>query len=89
MERVFILLEFPTNVGPTPCVVALEQNEKWVNAMIDVPDAEWTDDATHSKSGGVFVHATSHVLDDVVGVTVVGSERVSSSLTDVVVALSL
>ncbi|GKG48989.1 hypothetical protein Tco_0513136, partial [Tanacetum coccineum] len=31
---------------------------------------------------------TSHVLDDVAEVTVVGSERVSSSLTDVVLALS-
>nr|GFB09463.1 hypothetical protein [Tanacetum cinerariifolium] len=31
---------------------------------------------------------TSHVLDDVAEVTVVGSERVSSGLTDVVVALS-
>ncbi|GJX06339.1 hypothetical protein Tco_0194271 [Tanacetum coccineum] len=31
---------------------------------------------------------TSHVLDDVTEVTVVGSERVSSGLTDVVVALS-
>ncbi|GJW24528.1 putative reverse transcriptase domain-containing protein [Tanacetum coccineum] len=31
---------------------------------------------------------TSHVLDDVAKVTVVGSERVSSGLTDVIVALS-
>ncbi|GKE57906.1 hypothetical protein Tco_1497091, partial [Tanacetum coccineum] len=31
---------------------------------------------------------TSHVLDDVAEVTVVGSERVSSGLTDVIVALS-
>nr|GEV06101.1 hypothetical protein [Tanacetum cinerariifolium] len=81
-------LELPTNVAPTPHVVASEQNEKWVNAMVDGPDAELTDDAAHSKSGGVFVHGTSHVLDDVAGVTVVGSERFSSGLTDVVVALS-
>nr|GEY42610.1 hypothetical protein [Tanacetum cinerariifolium] len=33
-------------------------------------------------------HGTSYVLDDVIEVTVVRSERVSSSLTDVVVALS-
>ncbi|GKA51613.1 hypothetical protein Tco_0744809 [Tanacetum coccineum] len=35
------------------------------------------------------VAGTSHVLDDVVEVTVVGSESVSSGLTDVVVALSV
>ncbi|GKE29504.1 hypothetical protein Tco_1444888, partial [Tanacetum coccineum] len=41
-----------------------------------------------SKSGGVFAQGTSHVFDDVAEVTVVGSERISSGLTDVVVALS-
>ncbi|GJR32801.1 hypothetical protein Tco_1109033 [Tanacetum coccineum] len=52
--------------------------------MVDGPDVEMTDGAARSKSGGVFVHA----LDDVAEMTVVGSERVSSGLTDVVVALS-
>nr|GFC62783.1 hypothetical protein [Tanacetum cinerariifolium] len=59
-----------------------------VNAMVDGSNAELTDDAASSKSGGVFVHGNSHVLNDVAGVTMVGSERVSSSLTDVVVVLS-
>nr|GEY12758.1 hypothetical protein [Tanacetum cinerariifolium] len=49
---------------------------------------ELTDDAAHSKSGGVFMHGTSHVLDDVDRVIVVGSKRVFSSLTDVVISLS-
>ncbi|GKG50593.1 hypothetical protein Tco_0521693, partial [Tanacetum coccineum] len=60
-----------------------------VNAMVDGSDPEMTDGATHAKSGGVFVQGTSHVLDDVAEVTVVGSERVSSGPTDVVVALSV
>ncbi|GKB78990.1 hypothetical protein Tco_0945885 [Tanacetum coccineum] len=60
----------------------------WVNAMVDGPDAEMNDGAAHSKSKSVFVQGTSHVLVDVAKVTVVGLERVSSGLTDVVVALS-
>ncbi|GJV21870.1 hypothetical protein Tco_1370890 [Tanacetum coccineum] len=59
-----------------------------VNAIVDGPDAEMTNGATHSKSGGVFVQGTSHVSDNVVEVTVVGSECVSFGLIDVVVALS-
>nr|GEV98484.1 hypothetical protein [Tanacetum cinerariifolium] len=81
-------LDLPTNVAPTPFFITLEQNKEWVNAMVDGPDAELTD-GCHSKSGGIFVQGTSHVFDDVAKVTVVGSERVSSSLTDVVVALSV
>ncbi|GKB78537.1 hypothetical protein Tco_0945432 [Tanacetum coccineum] len=80
-------LELSTNVAPSSSIVALEQNEKWVNAMVDGPDAEVNDGVAHSKSGSVFVQGTSHVLDDATEVTVVGSERVSSGLTDVVVAL--
>nr|GEY42609.1 transposase (putative), gypsy type [Tanacetum cinerariifolium] len=59
-----------------------------VNAMVDGSIAELTNGAAYSNSGGVFMHGNSHVLDDVAGVTVVGSERVTSSLTDVVVVLS-
>nr|GEW45662.1 hypothetical protein [Tanacetum cinerariifolium] len=81
-------LELSTNVAPNSSIVALEKNKEWVNAIVDGPDAEMNDGAAHSKSGGVFVQGTSHVLDDVAEVTVVGSECVSSSLTDVVVALS-
>ncbi|GKA29212.1 hypothetical protein Tco_0715457, partial [Tanacetum coccineum] len=82
-------LEFPANVVPASSVVALEQNKEWVNAMVDGSDLEMTDGATHAKSEGVFVQGTSYVLDDVAEVTVVGSERVSSGPTDVVVALSV
>ncbi|GJS21269.1 hypothetical protein Tco_0449901 [Tanacetum coccineum] len=46
-----------------------------------------TDSVAHSKSRGVFIQVTSHVLDDVAEVTVGRSKRVSSGLTDVVVAL--
>ncbi|GJX27134.1 hypothetical protein Tco_0233430 [Tanacetum coccineum] len=80
--------ELSTNVVPAPSTIASEQNEKWVNAMVDEPDAEMNDGAAHSKSGGVFMQGTSHVLDDAAEVTVVGSKRVSSGLTDVVMALS-
>ncbi|GKD30400.1 hypothetical protein Tco_1241178, partial [Tanacetum coccineum] len=61
--------------------------ESKVTLAVDGSDLEMTDGAAHSKSGGVFVKGTSHVLDDVAEVTVVGSERVSSGLTDVVMAL--
>nr|GEU73391.1 hypothetical protein [Tanacetum cinerariifolium] len=40
----------------------------------------------HSKFKGVFMQGTSHVLDDVAEVAVVGFRRVSSGLTDVGVA---
>ncbi|GJY23204.1 hypothetical protein Tco_0396862, partial [Tanacetum coccineum] len=63
-------------------------NEEQVSAAVDGSDLEMTDGAAHSKSGGVFVKGTSHVLDDIVEMTMVGSERVSFGLTDVVVALS-
>ncbi|GJR24716.1 hypothetical protein Tco_0973243 [Tanacetum coccineum] len=82
-------LELSTNVAPAPSVVALEQNEEWVNAMVDGPDAEMTDGAALFKSGSVFMQGISYVLDDVAEVTAVGSERVSSGPTDVVVALSV
>nr|GEU69533.1 hypothetical protein [Tanacetum cinerariifolium] len=83
----FESLELSANVVLAPFVVASEQNEEWVNTMVDGPGIEITDGAAHSMSRGVFVQGTSHVLDDVAEVSVVGSGRVSSSLTDVVVAL--
>ncbi|GJY34321.1 hypothetical protein Tco_0418790 [Tanacetum coccineum] len=81
-------LELSTNVAPASSIVALEQNEEWVNSMVDGPDVKVNDGDAHSKSGSVFVQGTSYVLDDATEVTVVGSERVYSGLTDVVVALS-
>ncbi|GJR51617.1 hypothetical protein Tco_1402138 [Tanacetum coccineum] len=87
MTPAFESLELSGDVVPAPSVIAFEKNEEWLNAMVDGPDVEMTDGATHSKSRGVFVQGTSHVLDDVAKVSVVGSGRVSSGLTDVVVAL--
>ncbi|GKE09093.1 hypothetical protein Tco_1412644 [Tanacetum coccineum] len=81
-------LELSANVAPVSSAVVSEQNEGQVSTAVDGSDLEMTDGAAHSKFGGVFVQGTSHVLDDVAEVTVVGSERVSSSLTDVVLALS-
>ncbi|GJX69466.1 hypothetical protein Tco_0305193 [Tanacetum coccineum] len=81
-------LELSANVVPASLAVALEQNEEQVSAAVDGSDLEITDGAARSKSRVVFVQGTSHVLDDVAEVTVVGSKRVSSGLTDVVVALS-
>nr|GEV06023.1 hypothetical protein [Tanacetum cinerariifolium] len=71
-----------------PPLVTLEHNEEQMSVAVDASDLEMTDGAAHSKSRGIFVQGTSYVLDDVAEVTVVGSERASSSLTDVVVALS-
>ncbi|GKA09205.1 hypothetical protein Tco_0688536 [Tanacetum coccineum] len=82
-------LEFSTNAVPASSVVAFEQNEERVNVVIDGLDLEMTGGAAPSKSGSVFVQGTSHILDDFVKVAAVGSERVSSGPTDVVVALSV
>ncbi|GJW42408.1 hypothetical protein Tco_0071207 [Tanacetum coccineum] len=81
-------LELSANVVPASSAVALEQNEEHVSATVDGSDLEMTDGVAHSKSEGVFVQGTSYVLDDVTEVTVLGSERVFSGLTDDVVALS-
>ncbi|GKE86426.1 hypothetical protein Tco_1560168, partial [Tanacetum coccineum] len=80
-------LELSANVVPASSSVALEQNEEQVSDAVDGSDFEMTDGVAHSKSEGVFIQGTFHVLDDVAEVTVVGSERISSGLTDVVVAL--
>ncbi|GKA64703.1 hypothetical protein Tco_0764410 [Tanacetum coccineum] len=89
VKPTFESLELPANVVPASSAVASEQNKEWVNAMVDGPDPEMTDGATHAKSESAFVQGTSYVLDDVAEVTMVGSERVSSGPTDVVVALSI
>ncbi|GKC64192.1 hypothetical protein Tco_1096790 [Tanacetum coccineum] len=81
-------LEFPTNVVPASSVVASEQNKEWVIAIVDGSNPEIADGATNAKSRSVFVQGTSCSLDDTIGVTGVGLERVSSDLSDVVVALS-
>ncbi|GKD67350.1 hypothetical protein Tco_1309458 [Tanacetum coccineum] len=82
-------LELSTNVVPASSTVSFEQNEERVNAVVDGSDLKMTDGAAPSKSGSVFVEGVSHILDDVVEVTAVGSERVSFGPTDVVVALSV
>ncbi|GJS34088.1 hypothetical protein Tco_0532470 [Tanacetum coccineum] len=83
------LLELSANIVPAPSAVALEQHEEWVSVMVDGSDAEMTDGAAPAKSKSVFVQGISHALDDVAGVTAVGSERVSSGPTDVVVTFSV
>nr|GEW42646.1 hypothetical protein [Tanacetum cinerariifolium] len=81
-------LDFSSNVVPASSIVASERNKECVNAMVNGPDSEMTEGATHAKSESTFMQHTSYVLDDVAEVTVVGSVHVSSSITDVVVALS-
>ncbi|GKB40890.1 hypothetical protein Tco_0885832 [Tanacetum coccineum] len=84
-----ISLELSANVAPASSIVCFRAKLDVGNAVVLMaPDAEVNDGVAHSKSGSVFVQGTSHVLDDATEVTVVGSERVSSGLTDVVVALS-
>ncbi|GKE03966.1 hypothetical protein Tco_1395984 [Tanacetum coccineum] len=74
-----------TRVSPS---IAKELIVTPVSDAVDGSDLEMTDSVAHSKSRGVFIQVTSHVLDDVAEVTVGRSKRVSSGLTDVVVALS-
>ncbi|GJW73882.1 hypothetical protein Tco_0133252 [Tanacetum coccineum] len=85
----FESLELPANVVPTSSAIISEQNKEWVNAMVDGPNPGMTDGTTHAKSGSAFVRGTSYVLYEVAEVNLVGSERVSSGLGDVVVALSI
>ncbi|GKE98495.1 hypothetical protein Tco_0021846 [Tanacetum coccineum] len=89
VKPTFESLELPANVIPASSVVASEQNKEWVNVMVDGLNPEMTDGATHAKSESAFVQGTSYVWDDVAEVNMVGSERVSFGLTDVVVALSI
>nr|GEY39686.1 reverse transcriptase domain-containing protein [Tanacetum cinerariifolium] len=67
----------------------LDLSVEHVNVVVEGSDLEMADGATPSKSGGVFVHGVSHVLDDVVEATAIESERISSVHTDFVVALSV
>ncbi|GKA43516.1 hypothetical protein Tco_0736240 [Tanacetum coccineum] len=80
-------LELSVNVVPASFVVASERNEEQVYAAVDGSDLEMADSVVPSKSGGVFVQGVSCILDDVIEVAVVESERVSSGPTNVVVAL--
>nr|GEX23504.1 ATP-dependent DNA helicase PIF1-like [Tanacetum cinerariifolium] len=86
-------LNFPRNAAScvmpkkgTPNNASKKQNEEWVNVIVDGLDAEMTDGVALSTTGSVFMQGISHV-DDVAEVMTVGSERVSSGLTDVVMAL--
>nr|GEX23505.1 reverse transcriptase domain-containing protein [Tanacetum cinerariifolium] len=67
-------LELSTNVSSAPYVITLEQNEEWVNVIVDGMDAEMTDGVVLSTTGSVFMQGISHV-DDVAEVMTVGSER--------------
>ncbi|GJX09507.1 hypothetical protein Tco_0199366 [Tanacetum coccineum] len=75
-------LELSANVVPAPSSFASEQNKEWENAMVDGPDAEMTDGAAHSKTRGVFMQGTSHVLDDVTEVTLKGDGFLPSFAID-------
>ncbi|GJS83162.1 hypothetical protein Tco_0749703 [Tanacetum coccineum] len=89
VKPAFESLELPANVVLASSFVASEQNKEWVNAMVNGPDPEMTDGATHAKSKSTFVQGTSYVLDDVADVTVIGSKHISSGPTDVGVILSI
>ncbi|GJS02642.1 hypothetical protein Tco_0319150 [Tanacetum coccineum] len=82
-------LELSINVVPASSGVASEQNEEQVYATVYGSDLEMADSVVPSKSGGVFVQGVSCILDDVIEVVALESERVSSSPTNFVVALSV
>ncbi|GJW30332.1 hypothetical protein Tco_0047207 [Tanacetum coccineum] len=44
-------LELPTNVVLASSTISSEQNEEWVNVMVDGPDLKITDGAAKAKSG--------------------------------------
>ncbi|GKG08697.1 hypothetical protein Tco_0334529, partial [Tanacetum coccineum] len=50
--------ELFANVVHVSFTIALEQNEEWVNVMVDGPDVEMTDGVAHSKFWGVFIQGT-------------------------------
>nr|GEY29392.1 hypothetical protein [Tanacetum cinerariifolium] len=79
-------VSIPRDTRVSPHIAKESTTEEQVSSAVDGLDLEMTDGAAHSKSEGVFMQGTSYVLDDVAEVTAVGSERVSSGLTDVVVA---
>ncbi|GJV18659.1 hypothetical protein Tco_1367679 [Tanacetum coccineum] len=85
---VSLSIELLYNTIPSSSIALLEPNEEWVNAMVDRPNNEMTGGAGNGKSGDVFVQGDSHVVDDDVELTLVGSKRVSSGPNYVVVALS-
>ncbi|GJX44222.1 hypothetical protein Tco_0260898 [Tanacetum coccineum] len=71
-------LELSVNVVPASSVVASKRNEDQVYDAVDGSDLEMADSVVPSKSGGVFVQGVSRILDVVIEVVVVESERVSS-----------
>nr|GEX89937.1 hypothetical protein [Tanacetum cinerariifolium] len=85
-EKLVCLANIP--IPMDTCISPPIANESIVSDTVDGSVLEMTDGATHSKSTGIFVRGTSHFLDDVIEVTMVGSEHVSSGLTDVIVAFS-
>nr|GEU85332.1 hypothetical protein [Tanacetum cinerariifolium] len=82
-------LELLSNISPSFSAAFLEPNEEWLNAMVDGPDNKMTGGAGNGKSKDVFVQGASHVMDDDVELSMVGSERVSFGPNDVVVALTI
>nr|GEU69773.1 hypothetical protein [Tanacetum cinerariifolium] len=82
-------LELLSNISSSSSIAILEPNEEWLNAMVDGPDNKMTGGAGNGKSGDVFVQGASHVVDDDVELSVVGSEHVSFGPNDVVVALTV
>nr|GEW16715.1 hypothetical protein [Tanacetum cinerariifolium] len=60
---------------------------EWANVMVDGPDHEMTNRAVDANLWNVFVQGASHAVDDDFKLTLIGSERVSSGPSDVVVAL--
>ncbi|GKA64548.1 hypothetical protein Tco_0764255 [Tanacetum coccineum] len=81
-------LELLFNTVPTSSTAALEPNKEWVNVMVDGSDHKMTGGAANAKHSSMFVKGASYVVDDATELTVEGSKRISSSPSDVVVALS-
>ncbi|GJR80548.1 hypothetical protein Tco_0151333 [Tanacetum coccineum] len=85
------LVELFLSDAPPSSVAALEQNEEWLNAMVDTTDESIVDVASE-KPGEVFVQGMAHPINDdasrAKSSLIRGSKSASFSSSDVVVALS-
>nr|GEZ78923.1 hypothetical protein [Tanacetum cinerariifolium] len=55
-------LELPSNDALFSYVVALEQNEEWVNVMVDITNDRMADRAVN-ESTEIFVHGVAHPVN--------------------------
>ncbi|GKE62305.1 hypothetical protein Tco_1512672, partial [Tanacetum coccineum] len=78
----------PSNDAPSLSTAPLVQNEEWINALVDVPSNKMADGDANDKLEDVFMQGVSHAVGNVYGLSIDGSESVSSGPNNVAVSLS-